>query len=79
MKTYSSFKELAIAQGISLPQEKAERARKCKACGAEMIHIAGTNVYVCRNEITRKRKNKDTQEEYEVTEPCGNAAISKAG
>lgn len=78
MTYYKSFTEIAPLFGIVPLPSKTERARKCKFCGGNMTHIEGTNVYVCQNMITKTKKNKETNETYEVEEMCGNTIYSKA-
>lgn len=46
---FNSFKDLAMAMGIKMPKEKAEKPRKCSYCGQNMHRIEGTNVWACGN------------------------------
>lgn len=80
-KIYHSFAELAAVRGVRQKREKREeKTLKCRVCGAEMTYIDGTNIWICRNEVTRKKKSKtkDGMEvTREVTEPCGNFFYTK--
>ncbi len=54
----------------------AEKPRKCRVCGADMEHIVGSNVYVCKNMIevpTPTEENPDAKEQ----KVCGNFALAR--
>lgn len=46
MKTVS-MTELGKSFGVKAPAGRAERVKKCRKCGADMVHLDGTNVYIC--------------------------------
>ena len=56
--------------------ERAEKARKCRICGAEMEHIPGSNVYVCRGMIETPKPTAEDPDAKE-SKPCTNYALSK--
>lgn len=56
--------------------ERVEKARKCRICGAEMEHIAGSNVYVCHGTIEVPKPTDENPDAKEL-KPCTNFALSK--
>lgn len=64
-------------QKIAATAAKSEKPRKCRICGAEMEHIAGSNVYVCHGMKTVP--DKDSEVEGATKEvPCTNFALARA-
>lgn len=63
MKTIS-ISELGKIFGVKTPMPRQEKVKKCRKCGTEMVHPAGTNVYICPG----KKNGKE----------CGNVFYSKA-
>ena len=56
---------------------RADRSRKCPACGGAMNKVAG-NVWVCRTTILEDKKYKDKageEHEVQVFGPCGHRII----
>lgn len=50
---FKTFSEMAKAVGFSRKKEdKPERIRKCRRCGAVMKRIEGTNIYVCTGKLS---------------------------
>lgn len=76
--TYATFGEAARALGIKVkePAVKSEKPKKCRKCGGDLRHIAGTNIYVCDNSITREDTLPDGTA-CDVVEPCGNVVIAR--
>lgn len=58
-----SMPELGKIFNVNAPSSRPEKAKKCRKCGADMTHPAGTNVYIC----TGKKDGKD----------CGNVFYSR--
>ncbi len=57
--------------------QKDEKPRKCRICGSEMEHIAGSNVYVCHGMKTVP--DKDSEVEGATKEvPCTNFALARS-
>lgn len=50
--------DLGVIFGIKPKQPKPEKQRKCNQCGGKLIHVPGTNVYICENEHEDKKGNK---------------------
>ena len=72
-KTVNSLKDLGAAMGVKTKtQERTARTLKCRNCGANMEHIAGTNVFVCNG-----TKTFQNAEGKEITKACGNTFLSK--
>lgn len=61
---FHSFVEYAASRGLR-PKQHKDKPFICRKCGAEMKHIAGTNVYLCEN-VPEGSK-----------EPCGNRVFTK--
>lgn len=79
MAIFHSFRELAEAQGIKMPEPREEKPRKCFECGADMVRVGNSNVWVCKNEVARKRKDKTSGETVEVMEPCAKFSLARVG
>ena len=62
--TTVSISDLGKIFGVKNPEARPEKVKKCRKCGTEMVHPAGTNVYICPGK-------KDGKE-------CGNVFYSKA-
>lgn len=43
---FTSFEDMGVAMGVT-KKGKRERSKICNRCGSEMIHLPGTNVYLC--------------------------------
>lgn len=72
-KTINSLKNLGAAMGMKVKtREVQEKALKCCNCGADMEHIAGTNVYVCHGS-----KIIQDAEGNEKTIACTNTFLRK--
>ena len=72
-KTVNNLKDLGAAMGIKTKtQERTARILKCRNCGANMEHIAGTNVYVCHGIKTIK-----DAEGKETKKACTNTFLRK--
>jgi ribosomal protein S26 len=57
---------------------KREKFAKCKECGGQMTYIPDTNIFVCENEVEKKKKKTledGTVQETIVTERCGNVNL----
>lgn len=62
---------------VGLPAQKEQKPRKCRFCGSEMEHIAGSNVYVCHG--MRTVPDTDSEVEGATKEvPCTNFALARA-
>lgn len=61
---------------VKVPEVFAEKPRKCRICGAEMEHIAGSNVYVCHGTIETPAPTAEDPNAKKV-EPCTNFALAK--
>lgn len=72
MRTYSSFADLGKMFGVKDKKPAEEKTLKCRVCGGRMHQIGGTNVWACRNIVTRKKKDGT-----EVTEVCGNTLMKE--
>lgn len=50
MTIYKTFEDLAKVFKIKNKAEKQPtKSRKCRKCGAKMVSVDGTNVFVCDN------------------------------
>ena len=61
---------------VRLVAQKAEKPRKCRICGTEMEHIAGSNVYVCHGMVEVPKPTEDNPDAKEL-KPCTNYALSR--
>lgn len=49
---FKTFSEMAKAMGFRRKkEEKPEKIRKCRRCGAIMKRLDGTNIYVCTGKL----------------------------
>lgn len=60
---FNSFGDLGAALGI-VPYARKERDKTCNRCGSNMVHLPGTNVYLCEG------KSEDGDD-------CGNRIFSR--
>lgn len=58
------------------PKLADEKLRKCRICGAEMEHIAGSNVYICHGTIEVPAPTAEDPNAKKM-KPCNNFALSK--
>lgn len=75
MRNYvHTFKEYAEVKRIKVKSRQSKApAVRCKACGAPMNKVEGTNIFVCTGKVTKT--NKDSGESFEV--PCGHFYLSR--
>jgi uncharacterized protein with PIN domain len=62
----------------SRKKSKREKFTKCKECGGQMTYVPDSNIFVCDNEVEKKKKKKledGTIQEFTVTERCGNVNL----
>lgn len=51
---------------------------KCRVCGGTMIYVPNSNIFICENEVEKKKTivNEDgTSSEKVYTERCGNVNL----
>lgn len=65
-----------VKHQVAAPKIFEEKPRKCRICGAEMEHIAGTNVYVCHGAIEVPAPTDENPDAKKLN-PCQNFALSK--
>lgn len=46
-KVFNSFGSLGAAMGITPSVKEDNYTKECKLCGAGMVNVPGTNVWVC--------------------------------
>lgn len=73
-KLWNSTHDIKHQVAMNVAQE--EKPRKCRICGAEMEHIAGSNVYVCHGMIETPAPTAEDPNAKKM-EPCTNFALAK--
>ena len=74
MKKFNSLKALREFAGLKEKPQKAEKAIKCRKCGAEMKKV-GENVWFCDKEKTDAEGNILMKDNKPII--CGNTYIKK--
>lgn len=50
--TYNNFIDFAAAEFGIKPKKRKEKPFYCRKCGSEMIHVPGTNVFLCEHKTS---------------------------